>query len=87
MNFVILFALIIQSAIAKSSHKGGAIVGYLIITGILLWGLSVYAAGGFITLFTFPLSKSFFMGACIFWYLANTKELFKGGAIENTTGE
>jgi hypothetical protein len=85
MNFVIIFALIIQSAIARSSHKGGVMVGYLIITGILIWDLSAYAAGNVITLFSIPLSQPFFIGACVFWYLANTKALLSTSAADGQT--
>lgn len=75
MNFVILFALMVQSAIAKSSHTAGAIVGFLITTGILLWGLSAYSVGDAIAILGIPLSKPVFIGACLLWYFFDVKEL------------
>lgn len=78
MNPVIIVALIIQSAIAKSSHVAGAVVGFLITTGILLWGLSVYSTGGGMMLFGIPFSRTGFIVACIIWYLFDTAQLFGG---------
>lgn len=69
MNPVIFIAVIIQSAIAKSSPRLGAMVGYLITSGILLWGLGVYAQDGWITFFGFDLSFSAFIIFCVIWYL------------------
>lgn len=82
MNFVILFALMAQGAIAKSSHTAGAIVGFLITTGILIWGLGAYSAGDAIAFFGITLSQPVFIGACVLWYLFDAKELLKTPAPE-----
>ena len=87
MNLVILFALMVQGAVAKSSHVAGALVGYLITTGILIWGLSVYGSGGYIEFFSITLSQPVFIGACLIWYLFDTKELLANpAAVGGTAG-
>ncbi|MEZ5195456.1 MAG: hypothetical protein R2764_03380 [Bacteroidales bacterium] len=55
----------------------GAIVGYLITTGILIWGLSLYQAGDAVALFGIVLTKQVFIYACLFWYGVDTYELLK----------
>ena len=73
-NPIIIIALIIQSAVAKSSRKAGAVIGYIITTGILLWGSSLYADGYQVALFGIPLSQPIFIIACLVWYGFDTKE-------------
>lgn len=84
MNYTILFALMVQSAIAQASRTSGAIVGFLITTGILLWGLDAYSVGGAIAFFGIPLSKPVFIGACVLWYLFDAKGLFQAAVPEAT---
>jgi hypothetical membrane protein len=74
MNPLILIALILQSVVAKSNRMTGAILGYIITTGIMLWGFGVYAEGDRITLFSIPLSESAFLIACLVWYGFDTRE-------------
>jgi len=81
-NPVIIVAIIVQGIISKVSHLAGCIAGYLITTGILLWGLSVYSDGDFIALFGIPLTKPVFLFACVFWYGYDTYELFVRGGTE-----
>ncbi len=73
-NPVIIVAIIVQALIAQGSRIAGAVVGYLITTGILVWGLSVYADGSQIALFSIPLSEPVFIVACMVWYGFDTKE-------------
>jgi hypothetical protein len=73
-NPVIIIAVIIQSVVAKSSRIAGAIIGYVITTGILLWGISLYGEGNQIALFGIPLSEPIFFIACLVWYGFDTKE-------------
>jgi hypothetical protein len=68
MNIVILGAIIIQVLIAKASRIAGAVVGFLITTGILLWGLGAYTTGSVITLFGVRLSQPVFLLVCLVWY-------------------
>lgn len=86
-NPVIIVAIIIQSLIAKASRIAGAIVGYIITTGIFFWGLSVYAEGNEIMLFKIPLSEGVFILACLVWYGFDTKEFIAArkvtSALEN----
>ena len=73
-NPIIILAIIFQSVIAKASRKAGAVLGYVITTGILIWGLSVYSDGYQIAFFGIPLSQPVFLLACLAWYGFDTKE-------------
>jgi hypothetical protein len=73
-NPVIIVAIIIQGLIAKGSKIAGAVVGYLITTGILVWGLSLYSDGDQIALFGIPLSQPVFIVSILVWYGFDTKE-------------
>lgn len=72
MNGIIFIAIIIQSAIARSSRAAGAIAGYVITTGILLWGLNAYSDGNYISLFGIELSQGMFFLSCLIWYGIDT---------------
>jgi hypothetical protein len=67
-NPIIIIAIIIQSIVAKSSRKAGAIVGFVITTGIFLWGISVYGDGGEIALFGISLSEPVFYLVFLVWF-------------------
>lgn len=73
-NPLIIIALVIQSAVAKSSRKAGAVLGFIITTGIFFWGLSLYADGDQIAFFGIALSQPVFIIACLVWYGFDTKE-------------
>ena len=75
MNPIIIIAVIAQSFIAKSNRMAGAIVGYVITTGILLWGILLYSAGSGIIFFAIPLSETVFILLCLVWYAFNTRSL------------
>jgi hypothetical protein len=90
MNIVIIAALAIQIIISKTSRIAGAIAGYLITTGILIWGLSAYADGAAIVLFGIELSKAVFVIACLVWYGFDTAEFInarKEADMVNQTAE
>ena len=72
MNIGILVAVIIQWLISKASRTAGAIVGHLVTTGILIWGLGTYASGGYITFSQIELSQPLFIGLCVVWYVFDT---------------
>ncbi len=72
-NPVIVVAIIIQAAISSCSRIGGAVVGYVITTGILIWGLGLYSSGYQVALFGIPLSQTVFMIAILAWYGFDTK--------------
>jgi rubrerythrin len=74
-NPVIIVAIIIQVLISKASRIAGAIFGYLITTGVLIWGISVYGERGSITFFGIHLSETVFIIACLIWYAFDTREL------------
>src|SRR3989339_369899 len=73
-NPVIIGALVIQAIVRNISSIAGAIFGYIITTGILIWGLSVYAEGNIITFFSIPLSKQIFLYAVFAWYWLEKNE-------------
>lgn len=75
MNIVIIIAIIIQVLIAKSSRMAGAIFGFVLTTGIFLWGIIVYASGGYVTFFNIRLPQFIFWIACLGWYAGNINEL------------
>ncbi|MEJ6949664.1 hypothetical protein [Natronospora cellulosivora (SeqCode)] len=73
-NPIIIIAIIIQLVVAKKSRKTGAIIGYIITTGILFWGLSLYTTGYRIALFGIGLSLPVFMISIAVWYFFDTVE-------------
>jgi hypothetical protein len=74
LNPVIIIAIIGQALVSKFSRTAGAIVGYLITTGILAWGITVYAGGDQVALFKIGLSESVFFIVCLIWYAIDTFE-------------
>jgi len=82
-NPVIIIAIIVQCFVSKVSRIAGAVVGYLITTGILVWGFSLYADGYQVAFFGIPLSQTVFLFACAWWYSFDTKE-FNAAARENS---
>jgi hypothetical protein len=77
VNPIIIIAILAQSFIAKNNRMAGAIVGYLITTGIFLWGLSLYSQGSEIVFFMIPLSEPVFIGLCAVWYFFDTRALLR----------
>lgn len=72
MNYAIFLAIFAQSLIAKTNRMAGAIAGYVITAGILLWGINIYADGDAIAFLTFKVSKTLFIIACLVWFLIDT---------------
>ena len=71
---IIIVAILVQTFVAKANRLFGAILGFLITGGILLWGLGVYADGGQIALFGIPLSEPIFLIACLVWFWFDGRE-------------
>lgn len=71
-NPIIVVAIIIQSLVSRVSRLTGAILGYVITTGILLWGISLYGEGAQIVFFGIPLSEGGFFVLCLAWYGLDT---------------
>jgi len=72
-NPVIIISIFIQSIVTKSNRIAGAIIGYIITTGILLWGISVYEKGNWIQLFGIKFTQPLFLIACLAWYGFDTR--------------
>jgi len=88
MNPLILGAIIVQYLISRASRKAGAIVGFLITTGILIWGLSVYAQSNmlykyYITFFGIRLSQTAFLLLCLVWYAFDVREFVRASKAED----
>ena len=75
MNPVILVAIIVQVIIAKVNRMAGAAIGFIITTGILIWGISIYSEGNAIAFFGNALPKGVFIIAIIVWYIFDWREL------------
>jgi hypothetical protein len=73
-NPIIIVAILIQTVVAKANRLAGAVLGFVITTGILLWGLGVYADGSQIALFGIPLSQPIFLIACLVWFWFDARE-------------
>jgi hypothetical protein len=78
-NPVIIVAILVQALVARASRKAAAVLGYLITTGILIWGVSVYGDGGQIALFGIAVSEPVFLIACLVWYGFDTNEFINAG--------
>jgi hypothetical protein len=74
-NPIIIVAVLIQFVVGRISRLLGAILGFLITTGILIWGVMIYGAGGQISFATFPLPFPIFILACLVWYVFDVREL------------
>lgn len=77
MNLYIIGGLVVQSLVSKVNGLAGAIVGYIVTTGILIWGLTLYSQGHGIAFFSIGLSLPVFVIACLVWYGFDTFELVK----------
>jgi len=77
MNVYILIGIIIQAVITKASRIAGAVFGYIITTGVLVWGFSIYGKGGSITWFDVKLSQPVFIIGCLVWYAFDTNSFVK----------
>ena len=73
LNPVIVVAIIVQVIVSKFSRIAGAVLGYMLTTGILLWGISVYGEGNHIVWADIPLSQPVFLTACLVWYGFDTR--------------
>ena len=91
MNFVILIAVLIQAVINRINRIAGAIAGFVITAGVLIWGLGAYAGGGYITFFRMKLSQPVFLLACLVWFgfdvhallQARKHQAFQAQVVEN----
>jgi hypothetical protein len=87
INPIILVAILVQSAIRQASPVAGAVVGFVITTGILLWGLSLYGNGDQIAFFGVPLPQSTFVLACLLWYGFDMRQLAAAKMVQPTAEE
>lgn len=81
MNPIVLIAILAQGFIARSNRMAGAIAGYVLTTGILIWGLSLYSEGSGIAFIGIPLTQPIFLIVCAVWYGFDTKAFLKARKI------
>ena len=85
MNLYIVGAIVVQGLISKVDALAGAIVGYLVTTGILIWGWILYSQGDAVAFFGIVFSLPVFVIACLVWYGFDTFELvgaLNGGELD-----
>jgi len=87
LNPIIVSAVILQVLIAMNSRIAGAIIGYLITTGVLVWGMVVYAQGNQMAWLGAPLSEQVFIIACLVWYCFDTKEYITARKLSHQSTE
>jgi hypothetical protein len=85
MNPIIIIAIIVQSFVSRANRMAGAILGFVITTGILLWGVSLYAQGGEIAFLGFPLSQPVFLIVCAVWYGFDVRSFMRARALSGRT--
>lgn len=81
MNPIIIVAVVAQSFISRTNRMAGAIAGYIITTGILFWGLSLYQQGSQIAFLGIPLTQPIFLVTCLVWYGFDTRAFFRARKI------
>ena len=84
MNPIVLVAILAQGFIARANRMAGAIAGFILTTGILIWGLSLYSQGSGIALVGIPLSQPIFLVTCLVWYGFNTRAFLRARQIAAT---
>jgi hypothetical protein len=85
VNPIVIIAIVAQGFISRTNRMAGAIAGYVITTGILLWGISLYSAGSGIAFLGIPLSEGIFIVVCIAWYGFNTRAFLAARRLANRT--
>ena len=71
MNWTIIAALIVQSIIARANKKAGSIVGLIITTILLVWGINSYTSGyGLVFLNDIEIPSWIFYAFCFVWYIS-----------------
>ena len=85
MNPIIIVAIIVQSFVSRANRMAGAILGFVITTGILLWGISLYAQGGEIAFLGFPLTQPVFFIVCAVWYGFDVRSFMRARALSGRT--
>jgi len=84
LNFVILGAILIQMLVSRFNRVIGAVLGFLVTAGILIWGLSAYTQGGSISFFGLNLSQGAFIIACVIWFGLDVYDLNRAVKARNT---
>lgn len=74
-NYIIGLAVFAQILVSHTSRVVGAIIGFLVTTAILLWGMSLYRSGVGITLVVFTLTEPGFFLFCAVWYFYDLRAL------------
>lgn len=73
----ILAGFAIQGMLSLNYPRLAAAFGFVITTGVLVYGLWLYARGAHVTLATVPLSRPMFVAGCAAWYVWDALQLAK----------
>ena len=87
INPLIVGAVIVQWIAGKVSRIAGAVLGYVITTGILVWGLSLYTQGDAIAFFGIQMSQVVFIVLCLVWYAFDTREFLRARKLSENGAE
>ena len=78
ITFPFIVPAVGQAFITKFNRLIGGIVGLVLTTVILFWGLDGYEDGTKIMFLFIPIPKSVFIGSIVLWYLADLGCVFLG---------
>jgi hypothetical protein len=76
MNWNLLLALGAQLVISYISKLAGAIFGVIVTTGILIWGITVFAQGGAMSFMFQRQSEAEFITICLIWWLGSIGQAY-----------
>lgn len=85
IRVLVLGGIFLQMIISGQSRKMGAIVGFIVTTIILFWGLNAYNTGYVMMLANIELSFSAFIIACLIWYGLDAWEYMQGNKGQKAT--
>ena len=85
MNPILIVAIVLQSFVSRANRMAGAILGFVITTGILIWGILLYGQGGEIAFFFVPLSQPVFFIVCAVWYGFDVRAFMRARALSGRT--
>ena len=74
-NPVLVVAILVQWLVSRANRTIGAITGFVITAGVLIWGLSAYSTGGSITFIGIRLSQPIFLVLCLVWFAFDVWDL------------
>jgi hypothetical protein len=68
IRIIVLAGIVIQMFVSRSNRKLGGIIGLVVTSIILIWGMSAYGDGNTMTFFGIELSEPIFIILCLVWF-------------------